>query len=228
MQRRRRWAIPLPVGVADEGGAEAVLRGGAPQALRAEAAEGDAGHAGRHRGRRDHGCRASVEDNGACGVASVQLGGTDRGPTTAARPKPISTELPKPTWLPVVRRLRLPAGAWAICADGLLGGLSPGQAHEVGRGAHEVAGHVEARREDGVPDVGIQEISEGRAIRAGNRVEHSGQPGARRARPRREDVQPAEGPLSPDPTKPGRPGFAACWGPRRAVVTACSARCRPT
>ena len=41
------------------------------------------------------GVAPSAEDSGPAGAAPVQLGGTDSGPTMAARPTPADTALPK-------------------------------------------------------------------------------------------------------------------------------------
>ena len=95
----------------------------------------------------------------------VQLGGTDNGPTSAARPNPASMELPKLAMAPSGPDSAGPSGpsakspraCWAACR---------GQAHVVGGGAQVVARHVEARRDDCVPDVGIQKLSVGRIVRA--------------------------------------------------------------
>ena len=103
---------------------------------------------------------------GLCnGAGAVQLGGTDNGPTSAARPNPAAMELPKLAMAPSGPDSAGPSGpsakspraCWAAC---------PGQAHVVGGGAQVVARHVEARRHDCVPGVGIQKLSVGRIVRA--------------------------------------------------------------
>ena len=84
---RRRWAC-------HEVGTEAALGHGAAEALTGHVAQRHRGHACCHRRRGHHWCAPAVEDSGLCnGAGAVQPGGTDNGPTSAARPKPASMEL---------------------------------------------------------------------------------------------------------------------------------------
>jgi hypothetical protein len=149
-----------------EAGTEAVLGHGAAEALTGHVAQRHWGHACCHRRRGTIGVPPNVEDSGLCnGAGAVQLGGTDNGPTSAARPNPAAMELPKLAMAPSGPDSAGPSGpsakspraCWAAC---------PGQAHVVGGGAQVVARHVEARRHDCVPDVGIQKLSVGRIVRA--------------------------------------------------------------